>query len=236
MRRDLRLAILGLALSPPCFIVVVVLSVLAANRQEAIERRGVQVVGEVISFVPAGKFGDVVTYRYRYDEREYRGKISYSNAYEEGQRVKVFVDPADPERSTLYDEEPQSGLESAAVGIAGATALVAGPCGAYGLWAWKRRRSVLRAVPWSKASFRIEKRRLGGVRLVGDARVGEINISRVEANRLNRMDARQARLLFARHGRTTVVTGHWRDELAIGRVRRRLAWRKAVGRGIVDDS
>jgi len=85
-----------------------------------------------------------VDYRYVFRGREFAGHIGASEFYEVGGGVDVYVDPQQPSRSTLPDEQPQSGLTfwvtifAIVLGFSGLGA------GGWSLHLWRRRRRVLR--------------------------------------------------------------------------------------------
>lgn len=114
----------------------------SSERQEALERDGTAVTG-VITSVKRGIRGlTTVTYEYSYAGR-HEGRIMGSDFYELGERVRVFVDPQRPNRSTLAGEQPQSvwGMILTIAMLTGSVILAVG--GLIQLWRrWRPRQDV----------------------------------------------------------------------------------------------
>lgn len=82
---------------------------LASNEQDELMRTGTRVPGIVIDVKSGFRSCCDVEYRYTVNGREHIGLISgIAQSYDAGQRVSVYVDPEDPNRSTLPGEQPQS--------------------------------------------------------------------------------------------------------------------------------
>lgn len=81
----------------------------ASDRQDSLERDGVEVPGVVTKARDPIRGPRSVEFRYAFDGMDFEGEIFGSNSYEPGDSVTVFVDPTEPSRATLPDEQPQSG-------------------------------------------------------------------------------------------------------------------------------
>lgn len=196
----------------------IVLISLASDRQDLLVREGVRVTGTVVGVNHPLRGPNSVDYRYAFGGREYAGHIGASEFYELGERVTVFVDPEQPGRSTLPDEQPQSGpvywvtIFAVVLGFAGVGA------GGWSLYLWRRRRRILRTSPWRRQSLRMEWLSRGRLRLVDGEQETSIRISKQQATRLNLPGSADAALRTARRGRRAVVSSIDHDELALGRI------------------
>lgn len=201
--------------------VAVVLITVADDRQERLERGGVAVPGVVVRANDPLRGPDSVTYRYRFGGRTHTGHIGGSHYYEESAAVTVYVDPADPSRSTLLGEQPQSGPAywTTIAGVTGGLiATVAGPASSM---QWRRRRRVLQRAPWERRQFDVEWLRRGRLRLAASNAVNgrTITIGKREATRLV-LPAGPDAVLNVSEGKRLAVLSHPSPptQLALGRL------------------
>jgi hypothetical protein len=215
-RRALAWLLGGLAI----LTLAVVLISIASDRQDALVREGTRVEGVVVAVRHPLRGPKSVTYRYVFEGQEFSGHIGASEFYEVGDVVTVFVDPDQPDRSTLPDEQPQSGVAywvtifAIVLGFAGLGS------GAWSLLQWRWRRRVLRASPWEVRAVVAEPRSRGRVRL-SDAQGSDVfDLTNQQATRLPLLGGVSWPVRIARRGRRVVISSPEGAELALGRLRR----------------
>lgn len=189
----------------------------AAERQSALERDGVSVLGVVVDARTAVRGPDRVTYRYTFDGEEHRGSIVGSGSYVVGTPVTVIVDPDRPDRSTLAGEQAQGAVgfwASTIGGVAALGGLVAGPAV---LVQWWRRRRVVRAAPWEEHSVQLVTGARGGLRLVDEADGSELHLTKDQRSRLGLSSGDTHRLRVALVGDRAVVSTLDEDQVALAR-------------------
>lgn len=114
----------------------------ASDRQDALVNGGVEVPGVVTRARDPIRGPRSVEFRYSFDGRDFEREIFGSNSYDAGEAVTVSVDPDDPARATLAEEQPQSrpAFVLTLVMISGSFLLLA--AGVSDLWKrWRRSRA-----------------------------------------------------------------------------------------------
>lgn len=217
-RRGRRRAAAGFLGGLLALTLAIVFITIASDRQDALVRDGVRVSGTVVGANHPIRGPKSVDYRYVFGGREYGGHIGASEFYEIGDGVDVYVDPRQPSRSTLPDEQPQSGwaywvsIVGVVLGFSGVGA------GGWSLYLWRRRRRVLRTSPWLRRSLRMEWLSRGRLQLTDADQGTTIRLRKQQATRLNLPGSPDATLRTARRGRRVVVSSIDHDELALGRI------------------
>lgn len=218
VRRGRRRALGGFLAGLVALTFAIVLITIASDRQDALVRNGVRVDGVVVGAHHPIRGPNSVDYRYEFGGHNYAGHIGASEFYEVGDRVDVYLDPEQPGRSTLPDEQPQSGwaywvtIFGIVLGFSGVGA------GGWSLYLWRRRRRVVRSSPWLRRSHRLEWLSRGRLQLTDVDQGSAIRLSKQQATRLNLPGSPDAMLRIARRGRRAVVSSIDHDELALGRV------------------
>lgn len=218
VRSGRRRAGLGLLGGLLALTLAIVLITIASDRQDALVREGVRVSGTVVGARHPIRGPNSVDYRYVFGGRAYGGHIGASEFYEVGDEVDVYVDPSQPSRSTLPEEQPQSGwaywvtIFGIVLGFSGVGA------GGWSLYLWRRRRRVLRSSPWLRRSLRVEWLSRGRLQLADAEEGTTLRLSKQQATRLNLPGSPEATLRIARRGRRAVVSSIDHDELALGRI------------------
>lgn len=217
-RRAWLLTMVGLA----AFTTAAVLISIASDRQEDLEGSEIRVDGIVIDVSTPIRGPSTIKYEYSVGEKAFTNVIYGSNAYDVGEAVDVFVDPADPTNSTVPGEQPQSVLAYwiTIIGItAGLSLLIAG---VGQVRSTRRRRNVLARAPWRSQRYRLSQEgrlwsRLEHAEDLGRGRPGTIRLATRELRRVRPYLG--GPLWVAAHGRRVVLAPSGEPALtAIGRV------------------